>query len=61
MFYCECQIAQEKMEELEGKVHGEGAKERIRVRFVEYDPAFLLSTKDGGLISLIYAYESMGK
>ena len=47
------------MEEVQKKGHGEGAKERIRVRFVEYDPAFLLSTKDGGLISLMYAYESL--
>ena len=33
--------------------------ERIRVRFVEYDPKFILSTRGSLLIALMFAYEAL--
>ena len=60
MFYCKCEIEEAKMKELEEKVHGEGW-ERIRVRFVDYDPEFILNTRGSGLIALMFAYEAMNK
>lgn len=62
MFECSVEIPQERMEEIEAKIHGkEGEQERIKVKFVDYSPELVIGTKDSKLICMMYAHESRKK
>ena len=50
------------MATIESKIHGEeNSKEKIKVKFIEFDAMKILATRDSKLISLVYAYEHRGK
>jgi hypothetical protein len=56
MYFCRVEIGEEKLKEIEGRVHGEGAFERIMVKVMEYEHERILATKDSKLICMVFAY-----